>query len=48
VPTFTLAVCLRLAAAPGDDALALSGSLGAVQEVVAMDDERQLVWRAEP
>jgi hypothetical protein len=31
-----------------DDALALSRRAGAVLEVVAMDDERQLVWRAEP
>jgi hypothetical protein len=31
-----------------DDALALSRRPGAVQEVVAMDDDRQLVWRAEP
>jgi hypothetical protein len=39
-----VAVGLELA----DDALVLSGPGGAVQEVVAMDDERQLVWRAEP
>ena len=32
----------------GDDALALCRQPGGVQEVVAMDDERQLVWRAEP
>ena len=32
----------------GDDALALCQCPGEVQEVVAMDDERQLVWRAEP
>ena len=32
----------------GDDALALCRRPGEVQEVVAMDDERQLVWRAEP
>ena len=31
-----------------DDALALSRRPGAVQEVVAMDDDRQLVWRAAP
>jgi hypothetical protein len=31
----------------GDHALALSRSGGAVEEVVAMDDERQLVWRRE-
>jgi hypothetical protein len=31
-----------------DDAVAVSGRGGAVLEVVAMDDERQLVWRAEP
>jgi hypothetical protein len=31
-----------------DDALALCRRPGAVGEVVAMDDERQLVWRAEP
>jgi hypothetical protein len=30
----------------GDDVLAGAG--GVVQEVVAMDDEQQLVWRAEP
>jgi hypothetical protein len=43
-----LAVGLELA----DDVLALGvlelGVQGAVEEVVAMDDERQLVWRAEP
>jgi hypothetical protein len=38
-----LAVGLELA----DDVLAL-GLSGAVEEVVAMDDERQLVWRREP
>jgi hypothetical protein len=32
----------------GDHALALSRSGGAVEEVVAMDDERQVVWRATP
>ena len=31
----------------GDHALALSGG-GAVEEVVAMDDDQQLVWRAKP
>jgi hypothetical protein len=40
------AVALGLAL--GDDALALSRHSGLVQEVVAMDDERQLVWRAQP
>ena len=43
-----LAVGLELA----DDVLALGvlelGVHGAVEEVVAMDDERQLVWRREP
>jgi hypothetical protein len=31
-----------------DDAVAVGGRGGAVLEVVAMDDEQQLVWRAEP
>jgi hypothetical protein len=31
-----------------DDAVGLSRSAGTALEVVAMDDERQLVWRAEP
>ena len=43
-----LAVGLGLA----DDVLALGvlelGVQGAVEEVVAMDDERQVVWRAKP
>jgi hypothetical protein len=95
MPTFTLAVSLRLDAVPDDDVLdalaglrpgddellvwrdgdgairpstdcsaadleaavavglelgddALGHCPGAIEEVVAMDDDRQLVWRAEP
>jgi hypothetical protein len=31
-----------------DEALALSGSAGSALEVVAMSDEHQRIWRAEP
>jgi hypothetical protein len=32
----------------GDDAIGLSRCTGIVEEVVAMDDDRQVVWRREP
>jgi hypothetical protein len=43
-PDGAMAAGLALA----DDAVELSRFAGAALEVVAMDDERQVVWRAEP
>jgi hypothetical protein len=47
-PAADLDGALALGRELADDALVLSRLGGAVQEVAAMDDERQLVWRAEP